>query len=85
MPRSSTTQEHCCADYRQLGARIWERMDVEEADILWYQEALADLFVTESPGDLAEELRTTVNTLLDLVSDPDSQGVAELVGSVTDE
>ena len=41
-------------------------MDVNPDDLLWYYEALADLFVTERPGDMASELQDTVERLLDL-------------------
>jgi DNA helicase IV len=57
-------------DYRQLGPRLWIRMDVDPEDVLWYFLALSDLFVTERPGDMASELRDTVERLLDLVSQP---------------
>jgi hypothetical protein len=57
-------------DYRRLGDRVWAQMDVEADDLLWYVSELADLFVTERPGDMAWELRRTVDDLLDLVSSP---------------
>ena len=43
-------------------------MDVDPEDLLWYHAALADLFVTERPGDMASELQDTVERLLDLAS-----------------
>jgi ATP-dependent exoDNAse (exonuclease V) beta subunit len=55
-------------DYRRFGDRLWTRMEVDAHEILWYQEALADLFVTERPGDMASELQDTVERLLDLAS-----------------
>jgi len=57
-------------DYRHLGDRIWGQMDVQAEDLLWYVSELADLFVTERPGDLAWELRRAVDDLLDLASSP---------------
>jgi hypothetical protein len=57
-------------DYRRIGDRLWTRMEVDPEDILWYQEALADLFVTERPGDMACELQDTVDRLLELASAP---------------
>jgi hypothetical protein len=45
-------------------------MAVDPNDLLWYQAALADLFANERPGDMADELRETVDTLLDLASEP---------------
>jgi (p)ppGpp synthase/HD superfamily hydrolase len=57
-------------DYRHLGDRIWGQMDVQAEDLLWYVSELADLFVTERPGDMAWELRRTVDDLLDLASSP---------------
>jgi hypothetical protein len=63
--------------YRQMGARIWTRMGVDPEDLLWYQQELADLFVVERPGDLAWELRATVDRLLEVVSSPDTDEDAE--------
>ncbi|MEN3284722.1 MAG: hypothetical protein V7607_5862 [Solirubrobacteraceae bacterium] len=57
-------------DYRRFGERLWARMDVDPEDLLWYNAALADLFVTERPGDMASELQDTVDKLLELVSQP---------------
>jgi DNA helicase IV len=58
-------------DWRQIGDLVWRRMDVDSEDLLWYQQQLADLFVTERPGDLAWELRDTVEKLIDMVSAPE--------------
>lgn len=55
-------------DYRRLGERLWERMEVDRDELLWYTAALADLFVTERPGDMAFEFSDTVERLLDLVT-----------------
>lgn len=55
-------------DYRKVGPLLWQRMEVNHEDLLWYLEALADLFTTERPGDMASELRDTVNRLLDAVT-----------------
>ena len=57
-------------DYRRVGDLLWAKMDVDADEILWYYEALADLFATERPGDMASELRDTVERLLDLASQP---------------
>ncbi|WP_354699062.1 DNA helicase [Paraconexibacter sp. AEG42_29] len=64
-------------EYRRSGERLWERMEVDSEDLLWYFAALADLFTTERPGDMASELGDTVARLLDLASTPD----AELAGA----
>ncbi len=58
-------------DYRRVGDRLWARMDVDPEDLLWYVAALADLFVTERPGDMASEFQDTVERLLDLASQPE--------------
>jgi hypothetical protein len=55
-------------DYRRVGERLWTRMEVDPEDLLWYYAALADLFVTERPGDLASEFQHTVETLLEIAS-----------------
>jgi (p)ppGpp synthase/HD superfamily hydrolase len=52
-------------DYRKFGSLLWERMDVEADDLLWYMSELADLFAAERPGDMASELQGTVEQLLD--------------------
>jgi hypothetical protein len=57
-------------DYRRLEDRLWLQMSVDPEDLLWYFSALADLFVTERPGDMASELRDTVEILVDLASQP---------------
>jgi (p)ppGpp synthase/HD superfamily hydrolase len=57
-------------DYRRVGERLWLHMNVDPEDLLWYQEGLADLFVTERPGDMASELQVAVNRLLELASEP---------------
>lgn len=57
-------------DYRRVGDQMWSRMEVQSEDVLWYFEALADLFVTERPGDMASELQDTVERLLDFASQP---------------
>ena len=57
-------------DYRRFGERLWVQMDVDPDDLLWYNAALADLFVTERPGDMASELHDTVEKLLELASRP---------------
>jgi (p)ppGpp synthase/HD superfamily hydrolase len=59
-------------DYRRLGPRLWVDMKVDPEDLLWYRSALADLFVTERPGDMASEFQKTVEELLDLVSQPEA-------------
>jgi len=61
-------------DYRRTGDRVWARMGVEAEDLLWYTAGLADLFVTERPGDMASELQDTVERLLDLTSQPATAG-----------
>jgi DNA helicase IV len=61
-------------DYRRFGERLWVQMDVDPEDLLWYNAALADLFVTERPGDMASELHDTVEKLLELVSHPVTVG-----------
>jgi DNA helicase IV len=58
-------------DYRRMGARLWIRMGVDPEELLWYVSALADLFTTERPGDMASEFQDTVERLLDLASQPD--------------
>jgi DNA helicase IV len=58
-------------DYRRFGDRLWERMDVNAEDLLWYLAALADLFVTERPGDMASELQDTITRLLTMASEPE--------------
>ncbi len=58
-------------DYRRLQDRLWTRLAVDPEDLLWYFAALADLFVTERPGDMASDLQDTVETLLELASAPD--------------
>ena len=58
-------------DYRRVGDRLWTRMGVDPDELLWYVSELADLFVTERPGDMAWEFQRTVETLLDLASAPD--------------
>lgn len=57
-------------DYRRLGDGLWERMHVDPEDLLWYVAELADLFTTQRPGDMASELRDTVNRLMELASSP---------------
>jgi DNA helicase IV len=57
-------------DYRNLGDAVWERMEVDAEDVLWYVAELADLFTTERPGDMAAEFGNTVERLLDLASQP---------------
>ena len=61
-------------DFRRVEERLWTRMDVDPEDLLWYFAALADLFVTERPGDMASELSDTVDRLLDLASTPEPVG-----------
>jgi hypothetical protein len=46
-------------------------MGVDPEELLWYVSALADLFTTERPGDMASEFQDTVERLLDLASQPD--------------
>ncbi|OAI38794.1 hypothetical protein AYO39_03475, partial [Actinobacteria bacterium SCGC AG-212-D09] len=58
-------------DYRRTGAQLWQQMNVDHNEVCWYQSELADLFVTERPGDMASELRDTVERLLELVSAPE--------------
>ena len=58
-------------DYRRFGDGLWSRMEVDPEDLLWYFAALADLFVTERPGDMASELQDCVERLLDLSSAPE--------------
>lgn len=60
-------------DYRRFGDQLWGRMNVNQDDLLWYVDALADLFATERPGDMAWELKDTVDRLLELASDPDRE------------
>jgi hypothetical protein len=57
-------------DFRKFGPDVWTKMDVDPDDLLWYFEALADLFAVERPGDMAFELKDTVDRLLELVSAP---------------
>ena len=57
-------------DYRRVGDRLWTQMEVDSEDLLWYFATLADFFVTERPGDMASELKDTVERLLDLASAP---------------
>jgi hypothetical protein len=52
-------------DYQRFGGALWERMGVKPDDILWYFDALADLFASERPGDMADELRATVDQMLE--------------------
>jgi len=52
-------------DFQRFGPALWERMEVEADEILWYFDALADLFGSERPGDMADELRATVDQLLE--------------------
>lgn len=60
-------------EYRRSGERLWERMEVDSEDLLWYFAELADLFTTERPGDMASELGDVVARLLDLASAPDTE------------
>jgi hypothetical protein len=55
-------------DYRRLGPLLWQRMNVEAEDLLWYMAELADLFTAERPGDMAFELQGTVEQLLDVAT-----------------
>ena len=57
-------------DLRRFGDAVWERMDVDPDDLLWYVAELADLFTAERPGDMAAEFGGTVEALLDLASQP---------------
>jgi hypothetical protein len=59
-------------DYRRVGEGLWASMDVNPDDLLWYYDALADLFVTERPGDMASELQDTVERLLDAAAEPET-------------
>ena len=45
-------------------------MEVDADDLLWYEAALADLFATERPGDMASELQDTVRRLLEIAAQP---------------
>jgi len=58
-------------EYRRTGPRLWERMQIDPEDLLWYFAALADLFTTERPGDMAADFGEAVERLLDLSSAPD--------------
>ena len=78
-------------DYRRLDDALWTRMEVDPDDLLWYMTALADLFTTERPGDMAAELNETVERLLDLAtlsttsisSENENSEEAALMGSGT--
>ena len=52
-------------DYQRFGSSLWDRMGVEPDDLLWYVDSLAELFNSERPGDMAGELRATVDQLLE--------------------
>lgn len=55
-------------DYRRVGPLLWEHMVVDPENLFWYLQALADLFAVERPGDMASELRDTVDRLLETVT-----------------
>lgn len=55
-------------DYRRIGEGLWDRMEVDPDDLLWYVESVADLFAGERPTQMGTELRQTVEELLELVT-----------------
>jgi hypothetical protein len=51
------------ADYRQIGDRLWERLN-KDADSLWYYRSLVEAFrKTRAPVPLVDELDRVVTDL----------------------
>lgn len=52
-------------DLRQDGPALWDRFTADVAGQRWYYGSLADVFARRLPGPLSDELRRTVNAILD--------------------
>ncbi len=50
-------------DLRTVGAELWTRFNAGRDDQLWYYRALADAFLANRPGPLADELDRTVSSI----------------------
>ena len=54
-------------DYKLVGDRLWDRFVEGEQSQLWYYSALADRYLDLLPGQMANELRDSVDELQRLV------------------
>jgi (p)ppGpp synthase/HD superfamily hydrolase len=50
-------------DYREIGARIWQRFKRERREQLWYFDELLKVFKPAHVGRIADELKRVVNEL----------------------
>jgi (p)ppGpp synthase/HD superfamily hydrolase len=60
------------ADLRRVGDRLWDRFKPDKADNLWYYRELGAAFSRLNPGDLADELKRTVDEMHRVVGAPDA-------------
>ena len=56
------------ADLHGVGDAVWSRFNADRSQVLWYYEALADMFGAGDAGPMAAQLRRTVDEMRTLAS-----------------